>query len=75
MAMSETTIASNLNQALDVEIYLFSKFTLNPVLLVNNLSKPTEFLFSKVVQLDSRRDCRLFQYLMAPCIANTVNIL
>jgi len=61
MTMSETAIAANLNQALDIEINLFSKFTLNPILLVYNLPETVDFFLSKVIYLRVRRDLSLSQ--------------
>jgi len=38
MTVPDTPIATNLNEALDVEVNLLSKVTLNIILPVNNLS-------------------------------------
>jgi hypothetical protein len=51
MAVPHTPIAANFNQALDVEVNLFSQFPLNPKLPVNNLTETINLTFSKFIRL------------------------
>jgi len=57
--MPNTPIAPDLNETLDVKVNLFSKLTLNPILVVNKLSETVDFLFSKVTHLGIRTDISL----------------
>jgi hypothetical protein len=51
MAVPDTTVATNLNETLDIKVNLFSKFTLNLMLPVNNLSETINLVFSKAIRL------------------------
>ena len=75
MAMPEPAITANLDQALDIEINLFSKVTLNPVLFVDNLSKVIDFLLGKVLNPRIRGDLGLSQNPLAQGGTDAVNIL
>jgi len=73
--MPETAITANLDQALDIEINLFSKVTLNPVLFVNNLSKTIDFLLGKILNPGIRGDLGLSQNPPAQGGADAIHIL
>jgi len=73
--MSDTTVAPNFNETLDVKVALFSKPTLNLILPVNKLSETVNFLFSKVAHLGVRTDISLGQNLLAQGRTNAINIL
>jgi hypothetical protein len=75
MAMSETSIAANLNQALNVKVNLFPKLTLNPVLPVNELPETINLILGKVTHLSSWTDTGLVQNPPAQSWANAVEIL
>jgi len=57
--MPATTIASNLNKALDVKSGLSPELTLNLILPVNDLSETVDFLFRKVAHFGIRTDIGL----------------
>jgi len=57
--MPDTPIATNLDEALDIKANLFSKLTLNLVLVVNKLPETINLLVSKVSYLSSRIDISL----------------
>jgi hypothetical protein len=59
MTMPETPVATNLNEALDIKVNLFSKLALNPALPVNKLAKAINLIFGKVVHLNIRIDTGL----------------
>jgi len=63
--MPATTIAPNLNEALDVKVSLSPKLTLNLILSVNGLAETIDFLFGKVTHLGIRTDIGLSQNLPA----------
>jgi len=75
MTMPDTSVASDLNQTLDVEIDLFSQFPLNPILPVDSLSEAVDFLLGKVIHLGLRSDAGLSENLLAQCTANTIDVL
>jgi len=49
VAVSHTTVATNLNQTLDVKVIRFSKFTLDGVLPVNDLAETVDLVFGQAV--------------------------
>jgi len=51
MAVPDTTVATNLNETLDIKVNRFSKFTLNFTLPVNNLPKAINLVFTKAISL------------------------
>jgi len=57
--MPDTSIATNLDEPLDIKVNLFSKLTLNLILMVNNLSETLNLVFSKVTRLSVRIDASL----------------
>jgi hypothetical protein len=59
MAVPDTTVATNLNETLDIKVNLFSKFTLNLMLPVNNLSETINLVFSKAIRLGLSIDTSL----------------
>jgi len=61
MTMPDTSVAANLDEALNVKVNLFSKFSLNPILPVNKLAKTINLIFSKVTHLNIRTNAGLVQ--------------
>jgi len=59
MTMPDTSVAANLNEALDVKVNFFSKFALNPILPVNKLAKTVNLILSKVTHLNIRTNAGL----------------
>jgi hypothetical protein len=59
VAVPDTTVATNLDETLDVKVGLFSKLTLNPISPVNQLSETINLIFSKVVHFSIRADTGL----------------
>jgi len=57
--MPDTSIATNLDEPLDIKVNLFSKLTLNLIRMVNNLSETLNLVFSKVIRLSIRIDTSL----------------
>jgi hypothetical protein len=55
----DTPVAANLNETFNVKVNLFSKLTLNPIPVVNQLSETINLIFSKVVYLNIRADAGL----------------
>ena len=47
--MSDTPIATNLNETLDVKVNLFSKFTLDPILATDKVSEAINLVIGKVI--------------------------
>jgi len=54
--MPDTSIATNLNEPLDIKVNLFSKLTLNLILMVNKLSETVDLFISKAIRLNIRID-------------------
>jgi len=73
--MPETPVAANLDEALDVEVNLFSKVTLNPVLVVNHFPELINLVIGKVAHLDIRADAGLSQNLLARRSPDAIDIL
>jgi len=63
--MPDAPVTTNLDEALDVKVNLFSKLTLSPILSVNKLPKAINLIFSKVAYLNIRVDTSLRQNLLA----------
>jgi len=57
--MPDTSIATNLDEPFDIKVNLFSKLTLNLILMVNNLSETINLVFSKVIRLSIGIDTSL----------------
>jgi hypothetical protein len=55
----DTPVAANLNETFNVKVNLFSKLTLNPIPVVNQLSETINLIFGKVVYLSIRADTGL----------------
>jgi hypothetical protein len=49
MTMSDTPIAANLNETFDVKVNLFSKFTLDPILVTDKVSEAINLVIGKVI--------------------------
>jgi len=75
MTMPDTPIATNLNKALDVEVNLFSKLTLNIIPPVNNLSETINLAFSQVTHLSIWINASLCQNPLAQARTNAIDIL
>jgi hypothetical protein len=52
--MPDTPVATNVNETLDVKVNLFSKLTLNLMLVVNKLPETINLFFSKAIRLSIR---------------------
>jgi hypothetical protein len=52
--MPNTPVATNVDETPDVKANLFSKLTLNPMLVVNKLPETINLFFSKVIRLSIR---------------------
>jgi hypothetical protein len=52
--MPNTPVATNVNETLDVKVNLFSKLTLNLMLVVNKLPETINLFFSKAIRLSIR---------------------
>jgi len=59
MTMPDTPIAANLNETLDVKVNLFSKFTLNPILVADKLSETINLVIGKAIYPSIRVDASL----------------
>jgi hypothetical protein len=59
--MPDTSIATNLDQALDIKVNLLPEFTLNPILPVNSLSEAVYLILGKVTHLGLWIDTGLVQ--------------
>jgi len=59
MTVPDTPIATNFAEALDIKVNLFSKLTLNLILMVNKLSETINLAFSKVIRLSIEIDTSL----------------
>jgi len=59
MSVPDTPIAANFNKAFDIKVNLFSEFTLNPVLTVNNLPDTIKLVFGKLIRFNIRVDSSL----------------
>jgi hypothetical protein len=57
--MPNTPVATNVNETLDVKVNLFSKLTLNLMLVVNKLPETINLFFSKAIHLSIRINTRL----------------
>jgi len=75
MTMPDTPIATNIDEALDVKVNLFSKLPLNPMLPVNKLPKTINLLFSKAIRLSIRINTSLSKNPLAQGRANAIDIL
>jgi len=64
MTTPDALVATNLNEALDVKVDLFSMLALNPILPVNKLAKTVNLILSKVIHLNIRVDTSLSQNLL-----------
>jgi hypothetical protein len=73
--MPGTTVATNLNETLDIQVNLFPKFTLNLILPVNNLPETINLVFSKAIRLGLSIDTGLSQNPPAQGRANAIDIL
>jgi len=73
--MPGTTVATNLNETLDIQVNLFSKFTLNLILPVNNLPETINLVFSKAIRLGLSIDTDLSQNLPTQGRSNAIDIL
>lgn len=73
--MPEAAVAANLDEAFDIKGNLFSKFTFNPVLPVNYLTKTVYLTLGKAVCLGIGADVSLRQNLMAQGGADSVDVL
>jgi len=73
--MPDTPIATNIDEALDIKVNLFSKLPLNLILPVNKLPETISLLFSKVTRLNIRIDTRLSKNPLAQGRANAINML
>jgi len=51
MAMPDTTVATNLNETLDIKVNRFPQFTLNLLLSVDNLSETINLVLGKIIHL------------------------
>jgi len=59
MTVPDTPIAANFAEALDIKVNLFSKLTLNLILMVNKLSETVDLFISKAIRLNIRIDTAL----------------
>jgi hypothetical protein len=59
VAVPDTSVATNLDETLDVKVDLFSKLTLNPVPPVNQLSETINLIFSEAIHPSIRTDIGL----------------
>jgi len=73
--MPHTPVTAYLNETLDVKVNLFSKGTLDPVIVVNYFPELIYLIFSKVAHFGIRADTGLGQNLLARCRADAVNVL
>jgi len=51
MAVPDTTVATNLNETLDIKVNLFPQFPLNLVLPVNSFSDTINLMLVKLIHL------------------------
>jgi hypothetical protein len=65
VAVTETSVAPNLNEPLDIKADLFSQFPLNLVFTVNKLAQTVDLIFGKVTYLALRADTSPSQNLPA----------
>jgi hypothetical protein len=75
VAVSDTPVAANLDEAFNVKVDLFSKLTLNPVPSVNQLSETINLIFSKAIYSSIRADAGLCYDPLAQGTTNAMNIL
>jgi len=75
MAVSATPIATNFNKAFDIEVDLFSKLPLNPILPVNNLPETINLPFSKLIRLNLGIDTSLSQNPLTQSGSNAIDML
>jgi hypothetical protein len=73
--MSLTTIAANLDQALDIKADRLSQLTFNLIFMVNNFSEAIDFLFRECIYFGYRIYVSLSENLLAQTGANTIYIL
>jgi len=59
MTMAVAPVATNFNKTLDVKVNLFSKVTLNLILMVNNLSETVDLSLSEAICLGVRANTRM----------------
>jgi len=57
--MSDTPIATNLDETLDIKVNLFSKLALNLIIMVNKLSEAINLIFGKAIRLSISIDASL----------------
>jgi hypothetical protein len=57
--MPDTPIAVNVDETSDVKVNLFSKLTLNPMLVVNKHPETINLFFSKAIRLSIRINASL----------------
>jgi hypothetical protein len=73
--MSDTPIATNLGETLDIKVNIFSKLALNLIIMVNELSEAINLIFGKAIRLGISIDASLSQNFLAQARANTIDIL
>ncbi len=73
--VSNTAIAANLNQPLDVKVDLFSDLPFDSVLVVNNLTDTVHFLFREIIHFGGGVYISLRQNLLAQRASNALDVL
>jgi hypothetical protein len=73
--MPHATIATDLNKPLDVEIYLFPEFPLNPICPVDELTDTVNLLFTKLLHLGIGIDPGAGEDLLAQGGSDAIDIL
>jgi len=58
--MPEATVATNLNEPLNVKVYLFSEFALNLMFTVDKFPETVNLIFSKAIRLGIIINTKLF---------------
>jgi hypothetical protein len=71
----EPAVAANLDEALDVEVNLFSELALNAIVFIDNLAEPVELILGEFIYLGLRCYLGLSQNLLAQGGAEAIDIL
>ena len=72
--MSKTSIASDIHQALDIDLYFLAKISFDPPFILDNLADSGTLFFREITHLHTGFDARLLQNLGSPGSADSVNV-
>ena len=72
--MTDTAVAADLSQALDVHCDFTAEVALNREMFVNYVTQSSFLVFGQILDADVRVNVGQFQNLLCACSANTVDV-